>query len=146
MSAREQRAVQAVKELRRYNKLKIRVKSLQDRMEMIDSEMHGIKSSIGGDSVKSGSGDNRLDSLIDQKQKVQEDISACMSQITITERAIDALSHDERICLQRFFLDGMRANDATSALCEQLSMDASSVWRLRRQSLEDYAVLAGIIA
>lgn len=145
MSAREQRAAQAVKELRRYAKLKVRIESLQDRLEMLDAEMHGIKSSIGGDTVKSGGGDNRLDALIDQKTKVQDDINSCTAQITITERAIDALEQDERLCLQRFFFDNLHANEAANMLIDELHIEVASVWRLRQRSLINYAELAGII-
>ena len=144
MSAREQRAAQAVKELRRYAKLKVRIESLQDRLEMLDAEMHGIKSGIGGESVKSGGGNNRLDALIDQKTKVQDDINSCTAQITITERAIDALEQDERKCIERFFFENLNANEAARLLAEELVIDERNVWRLRQRSLMDYAELAGI--
>lgn len=132
----------ALDELRHYNQIKASVDNLAERIAIIDEQMRAINSALGNETIKGGGIDNKLDGLIDRKKELESELVIRQKQLTIMNTALDSLTDTERLIMQRFYVDGIIPVKANEILQDELCVDESTVWRLKKQVIPKYLIAA----
>ena len=132
----------ALDELRHYNQIKASVDNLAERIAIIDEQMRAINSALGNETIKGGGIDNKLDGLIDRKKELESELIIRQKQLTIMNTALDSLTDTERMIMQRFYVDGIIPVKANEILQDELCVDESTVWRLKKQVIPKYLIAA----
>lgn len=135
----------AILQLRRYNSTKASVINLQQQIDMLNDAMTTIKSSLGGDGSHGGSPDNKLDSIIDKKDKLKAEMDIRQRQVDIIERSLESLGEDDRNIVKRFYTDGINANRVNAMLQDELMIDERTIWRMKRNAIDHYLYAVGTI-
>ncbi len=99
--------------LTEYEKNKVLLENLQDRLSTLEALGHG------------------------ETEVVRSQVMMLSCEIRRVERALDALSKSERLALQHFYIK--RTDGASEVVCEELSVERSQAYRYRKSGLESFA-------
>ncbi len=134
---------QAENDLRLLNVRKQAIQSKKAQIRMVEADAYSLSSS-GASAVPIRGGGNqqeaRLCGMIDRKDKLRREERALRDIVRATERALAALSDDERDVLKMFYI-GERL--PVREMEERLHISRAGVYRLRERALLQFARLMG---
>lgn len=132
---------QAEQDLREYEALKVSLQNLPEQIAELREQMTAIRSP-GADSGGSHGGGTSADSriinlvcLIDDRQKT---LKENRSRVRRIERALEALSAEERRVLELFYITG--EVNAAERLMDELCVARKAVYYRREQALLQFTI------
>ncbi len=132
---------QVVERLCNYEIMCVAVKNLQDQICWLKLQQEGVHA-VRTDRVAVRCQPDRteekvLDSIV-QRQKMEMALENTRRWLRITDRALQTLSKEERLLLQKLYIHRMPG--AVAELCQRLQMEKSSVYRKRDKALDRLAL------
>ena len=136
---------EAEEKLRRYSAMRQASENIPGEIKLLQADCVALRSPTNSLRVKS-SGFGREDALINNIVKRQElawKLKLVRQWLAHTDRGLLALTPEERLVLQRFYLSPDRKSVDT--LCAELGVEQSTVYRKRDKALYHFtAALYGI--
>ena len=126
-------------DLRNLRKNEAAVESLPEDIATERARMVSIKSAASGTAPVSGGGsryDDRLNNSICLIGELEDSLKLTRREIAQTNRALAKLTDEERLLLERMYID--RQRDAVERLCEELNCDERTAWRKAAAALNSY--------
>lgn len=133
----------AKEELRSYTKLCAAQKNLQERIAALEERKVAIRTSTVSPVPTHGGGSRYEDKLLDtivQLDGLRAELAATEATVALIERGLDALTCNERLVLDKFYMN--RTADYINELCEALMVERPTVYRMAKQALYGYTVVA----
>lgn len=112
---------------------------IREELLRIDSRLTGIRSATADGSPVQGGGNGREDALLnlltsrEELLRRQRENELWISQV---ERALGCLEDEERIILDRLYVN--RQRQSVDRLCRELNLEKSTVYRRRDLALRDF--------
>lgn len=131
---------EAADKLRKYDAMRRAIQNIPEelkRLELAARSIQGTRADATG--VKGGG--YREDALIDNlvhRQELQNALEQAKLWVCTTDRALSALSQEEKQVLQRMLIYPERGGIAR--LCEELECEQSSVYRKRDRALHKFTI------
>lgn len=128
--------LEAVEKLRQYEAKKQSLKSIPEEIKRLESVICSIRSAAADSVPVSRSGSNREDMMLSNIVH-QEELKRALDQakrwVEVVEGALRVLEVDERLVLERLYINSASGN--IDRLCDELSVEKSSVYRRRDAAL-----------
>lgn len=133
----------AKEELRSYAKLRNAQRNLRDRIEMLEARKLAARTSSVSAVPLHGGGNRYEDKLLDtivQLDGLRAELAATDAMLALIERGLDALTCDERLVLDKFYMN--RTARYIDELCDTLAVEQASIYRMVKRALYNYTVAA----
>ena len=132
---------EAMERLRRYDSMRSALMNLPGEISRLKEEARKIRR-ISTEKTYVRGGENRHDDELLNNIASRQELEWSLKQVKLwlanTERGLLALSQEERLILQRFYL--YPEQGALERLCGELGVEQSSIYRKRDQALERFTV------
>lgn len=131
----------AMEDLKLHGKRIISVQNLRDEIEALECEKisaKGISDStpvMGGDINKQ---DSKLVDIISLQKRLGMQLAAVERHVNRVERALGALTRDERKVIERFYLDPQ--NYSMKRLQEELMYEKSKIYEIKDDALYNFTI------
>lgn len=132
---------EAMERLRRYDSMRAALMNLPGEISRLKEEARKIRRVSTEKTYVRGGGDGHHDALLNNiatRQELEWSLKQVKLWLANTERGLLALSQEERLILQRFYL--YPEQGAMERLCSELGVEQSSIYRKREQALERFTV------
>ncbi len=132
---------EATEKLRKYDAMRLAVQNLPEELKRLEQAACAIRSArTDGTPVKGGS--NRREDMLLSNLVCREELSRTLRQariwVSTADRALGALSPEEKLVLHRLYIHPER--NAIERLCQELSLEQSSIYRKRDQALHRFTM------
>lgn len=130
-----------MEKLRRYDAMRQAVVNIPEEIDRLEEELVSIRSVRADASPVKGSGCRREDAVLNniaQRQELAWTLGQAKSWVKITDRALGALTPEEKLVLHRLYICPERG--AVNRLCGELGVEQSSVYRKRDRALYRFTV------
>lgn len=131
---------EAADKLRKYDAMRRAVQNIPEELKRLELAARSIQSTRADATGVKGGG-YREDALIDNlvhRQELQNALEQAKLWVCTTDRALAALSAEEKKVLQRMLMSPERGG--ISRLCEELECEQSSVYRKRDRALHKFTI------
>ena len=131
---------EATEKLRKYDAMCRAIQNIPEelrRLELAALSIQGCRTNISG--IRGGC--DREDALIDNlvhRQELENALEQAQLWVCTTERALSALSGEEKKVLHGMLIDPQRGGIAR--LCEELECEQSSIYRKRDRALHKFTI------
>lgn len=130
---------EATQKLRQYDAMQLALKNLPEELKRLEEAASAIRSArFDGTPVKGGT--NRREDMLLNNLIHREELANTLSQaklwVSTTERALGALTPEEKLILYRLYMYPER--NALDRLCQELDLEQSSIYRKRDQALHRF--------
>ena len=127
---------EVIEKLRVYSFQKNALVSIPEEIERIEESMCGIRA-VATDAVL-GSGkrntcEDRLLSKITQQRMLERRLAETRSWLTTMDRALNMLSREDRLILERFYIHPAKGN--VDRLCEELAIEKPGLYKRKEKAL-----------
>lgn len=132
---------EAMDELREYEAKKSAVESLSEEIAHLRAEGVRLGGGSGTAPVKGGGTaweDKQINRII-RLEKLETSLGIVRAWLRRVDRGLDKLSSEERLILDRFFINPAKGN--VDRLCEELNLEQSTVYRHRDRALRHYTLV-----
>ena len=133
--------MQAMNDLEMYEARKIAIENISEQLRELEAEMTSIRSpgaennsGRGGESRK----DNRYINNIVSRDQLKENLKEAKRNVRRVERAMTAMTGEEKDILKRFFIK--REKEAAFDLADKLMIDRKTVYYRRELALEKFTI------
>lgn len=130
---------EATQKLRQYNAMKLALQNLPEELNRLEQAASSIRSARIDDTPVKG-GTNRREDMLLSNMVHREELVNTLSQaklwVSTTERALGALTPEEKLILYRMYMYPER--NALDRLCQELDLEQSSIYRKRDQALNRF--------
>lgn len=132
---------EATEKLSRYLAMRQALQNIPEEIRRLEADTHSLRC-VRPDqvSVKGGSG-KREDMLINSlvyRQELQDQLRKAKSWVKITDRALSALTPEEKLILHRMYI--MPEKGCIERLTAELGVEQSSIYRKRDKALHRFTV------
>ena len=127
---------EATEKLRKYDAMHLAVKNLPEEMRRLDQAACAIRSARTDATPVKGGTNRREDVLLNNivhREELRNALEQAKLWVSITDRALSALTPDEKLILYRLYMYPER--NALERLCTELGVEQSSIYRKRDQAL-----------
>lgn len=132
---------EATEKLRKYDAMHLAIKNLPEEMKRLEQAACAIRSARTDSLPIKGSTSRKEDMLL-SNLVCREELSQALEQarlwVSITDRALGALSTEEKLVLYRLYVYPER--NAMERLCQELHLEQSSIYRKRDQALHRFTM------
>lgn len=129
---------EAEEKLRKYEVRKMALENIPEELRRLDAEYTGIRSQLSN--TERGGGRSQEEKLLDnivRRGELARQLRGARSWCNLVEKGLAALSEEDRLVLQRFYIHPQE--NAAFRLCEELHLrEESSVYRRRNRALEKF--------
>lgn len=132
---------EALHKLRTYGAMRQAVINIPEELERLEQEAQSIRSvQFDSPTVRSGGQkwENAMINNLVQRQELAQNFSQAQSLVRTTDRAMKALTPEEKLVLQRLYIFPERGG--LNRLCEELGVEQSSVYRKRDKALQRFTM------
>ena len=132
---------EAMEKLRRLDAMHQSLQNLPEEISRLEQEACGIRSARTDGTAVKGGGSGREDALLNNlvhRQELQRTLEQARSWVRITDRALGALSPEEKLIMHRLYICPERG--AIGRLCTELDVEQSSIYRKRDRALRKFTV------
>lgn len=132
---------EAIEKLRQYEAKRLAVKNIPMEIKRLELDMRSIRSATSDGSPVSGGGSGREDmylSNIVHREELERALEQAEIWVSLTEAALDLLSKEERLLLDRFYIHPEKC--ATDRLAGDLHVDAKTVYRRKDEALRKFTI------
>lgn len=131
----------AIQDLRKYNYLVTSIENIPKRIEALEYAFENIKgATISPVPIKGGTSqheDKLLDNIV-ERQRLQMLYTVDKMLLDIIERGLNALDENERLVLERFYIN--RHKDHVERLMEELNYEKSAIYELKDRALYKFTI------
>ncbi len=132
---------EAMDRLRQYDAMRLAVTNIPQEIKRLEAAATAMRSArTDGAVVLSGVGrweEAILDNMMN-RQELRWRLEQAESWLTCMDRALGALSGEEKLVLQRFYICPEKGS--VERLCSELGLESSSVYRKRDKALRRFTV------
>ena len=131
---------EATERLQKLQAMRQAIHSIPREIERLELEAEGIRG-LAMDTVRVTGGGKREDALLSNlvhRQELQSAFYQADSWVTTVEGALEVLSPEERLVLERLYI--YHEKRGIERLCEELQMEHSSVYRKRDRALRMFTL------
>lgn len=132
----------AVDKLKQYEAKRLSLEIIPREIEEIETTMTSIRSArVDGTAIKNSSGNGREAMLLNcivKKDELKRNLECAKLWISIVEKALSILDQEERVILDRFFIQSERC--AADRLAGDLHIEVSTVYRRREKALRKFTI------
>ena len=132
---------EAADKLRRYESVCLAVKNLEAELRRLEEANRTIRTVrtdlVTVDRSVGRKEDHLLDNIVCQ-QELAAVLKDAKNWLAIMERAMDTVKAEERLLLKKFYISP--GSECIEALCNQLGVEKSSVYRRRDQALRNFTL------
>lgn len=132
---------EAIEKLRQYEAKRLAVKTIPMEIKRLELDMRSIRSATSDGSPVSGGGSGREDmylSNIVHREELERALEQAEIWVSLTEAALDLLSKEERLLLDRFYIHPEKC--AADRLAGDLHVDAKTVYRRKDEALRKFTI------
>lgn len=132
---------EAKEKLRRYNAVRLATINIPQELERLEIDARSIRSAKTDVTPVAGGGNKREEALINNilhRQELTWTLQQAQLWLQITDRALSALSSDEKQILHRLYIYPEKGG--LERLCKELGMETSSVYRRRDKALKHFTI------
>lgn len=132
---------EAADKLRVHQARKDSLTSIADEIKRLADEVTGIRSATTDGTPVSGGNSTREDRLVNniaKRQELQRTHKITRSLVRQVETALAALDDDERLVLDRMFINRSKGN--VDRLCEELRVEKAQVYRRKDSALRHFTI------
>ena len=137
---------EAIEKLRKYDAMRQAIVNIPEEISRLEIAACSIRSAKTDGTPVKGGGNGREDMLLNNlvhRQELNWSYEQAQSWLKSTDRALSALTPEEKLVLHRFYICPERGS--VDRLCSQLGVEQSSVYRKRDKALHKFTVaLSGI--
>lgn len=129
--------------LRKHRMAQASIKNIDLRIEELEAVLEGFnavrydRESVQGGDINSE--ETRRCNIIDQLTELRHNRIGVQADIDYVDRALDELDDDERLVIDRMYIN--RVDDPCSTLCAELGVSQRTIYRIRDNALDNFALL-----
>jgi len=131
----------AIEDLKLHEKRKMSIQNLREKIEALECE----KSSLRGtsDSVPVMGGDinrqeTKIVNAISEQERLRIQLQSVAKHVNRVERALNSLTENERLVLDRFYINGQK--DCIARLQNDLGYEKAHIYRVKDKALYDFTI------
>ncbi len=132
---------EAMDRLRQYDAMCLAAINISQEIKRLEAASTAIRGArMDGNAVQS-SGGRREEAILDNMMSRQEllwRLEQAENWLSCTDRALSALSGEEKLVLQRFYISPEKGS--VERLCSELGLESSSIYRKRDKALRHFTV------
>lgn len=132
---------EATEKLRRYHAMQLATMNLPQEIHRLTLDARRIRSARTDSTPVSGGGNGREEALLNNlihRQELENALKQAKLWTGSTEWALSVLQPGEKLVLHRLLICPERG--AVEKLCEELDLEASSVYRKRDEALKNFTL------
>lgn len=132
---------EAMDRLRQYDAMRLAVTNIPQEIRRLEAASQLIRSARTDSIAVLSGGGRREEVILDNmmnRQELQWRLEQAQSWLSCTDRALGALSGEEKLVLQRFYICPEKGS--VERLCSELGLESSSVYRKRDKALRHFSV------
>lgn len=132
---------EAIDKLKKYEAKKNSLKSIPEEIQSLESQMHAIRSASADGNPVRGGGNGREDMLLScicKQEELKESYRSAKRWIKLVDTALDILTEDERLILDRFYIHPTKGS--VDKLCEELGLEKSAVYDRKSKALYRFTI------
>jgi len=132
---------EAIEKLRKYDAMRQAVQNIPEEISRLEIAACSIRSAQTDGTPVKGGGNRREDMLLNNlvhRQELEWSYQQAQSWLKAADRALSALSPEEKLVLHRFYICPERGS--VDRLCQQLGVEQSSVYRKRDKALHRFTL------
>lgn len=133
--------MQAMNDLEMYEARKTAIENISEQLRELEAEMTSIRSP-GAENSYGGGGESRKDNRyinnIVSRDRLKENLKEAKRNVKRVERAMTALSDEEKDILKRFFIK--REKEAAFDLADKFGIERKTVYYRRDLALEKFTI------
>lgn len=129
---------EAIDELKSYEARKAAIRNLKEKIEAVELDMKSLKAAKTEEASGRGSGDpqDTLLSKIVERDQLKDQLAATERKVAITERCLAALTAEQRMILERFYVS--RRQGFVEDLAFELNIEKSMVYNKKNAALKQF--------
>lgn len=132
---------EAKEKLRRYDAMRLATINIPEEIARLEMDAQSIRSAKWDDPTVTGSGSRKEDALLNNiihRQELIWTLQQAQSWLKITDRALTALTSEEKQLLHRLYIYPEPGN--VDRLCRDLGVEVSSIYRRRDRALRHFTM------
>ena len=132
---------EAIDKLQQYEAKRQALISIPMELAQLEATMTGVRSSRTDSSAVKGGGsgyEDRMLSLIVRKEELERSLECAQLWVDEVTGALKILNKDERLILDRFYINHMKGN--LDRLCEELFLEKSAAYRRKDAALRKFTI------
>lgn len=131
---------ESMEELREYEAKRLAAENIPEEVRQLKAQMAKLGGSSNSTPVKGGGSqwEDRQINLIVKIEKLKTSLAYARDWVSKVERGLDALSAEERLILDRFYINPAKGN--VDRLCGDLCLEKSSVYDRKDKALRHYTL------
>lgn len=129
----------AIDDLRTINYWTEFLRHSEERLAALDADIASIHSALKDATPVQGgtsTAEDRLISNIDERGRLAANINSVNVRLKVIRGALDALTADEQLILDRFFIN--RVDRYIDRLCDELNIEQAQVYRRKDEALRHF--------
>lgn len=131
----------AINRLRDHNARVVALDTIPEQIEALELQYSSIRSATTDSEPVSGGTNRREDMLVDnilKREMLRSNLEIAEREANITEKALSALTADERRILELFYIN--RTHDYIDRLCDELCVERSRVYTMKDEALRKFCL------
>ena len=131
---------ESIEELREYTAKKTAVENMPEEIRQLKAQMEKLGGSSGSTPVKGGGSqwEDRQINMIVKIEKLKFSLAYARNWVSKVERGLSALSSEERMILDRFYITPAKGN--VDRLCGDLHLEKTAVYVRKDAALRRYTL------
>lgn len=134
--------IEATAKLREYTARKAAIVSLPLEIKRLEADYGRIRSASADGTPVHGGGSTREDMLLSNiclREELAQQLADTQAWLEIVDRALAALTDDERLVLDRFYINPHKGS--VERLCDELSLERAGVYKRKDKALRHFTVV-----
>lgn len=132
----------AVQRLRDYEDRKTAVENITEQIKALEDRYTSIRSATtDGTPVQGGNENKREEMLIHNiatREELKKNLDIIQHEISVTEKALDTLTEEEKLILTRFFI--LRQKGYVERLCDELYISKTGLYNKKEAALKKFTL------
>lgn len=132
---------EAVEKLKQYIPRKLSLNNIPLEINRLESSMEGIRSTVSDGSLRKGSAGSQDDMYLSNmfhRGELERAMEQAASWVDMVEAALEILSDEERLILERFYMRPEKG--AADRLAGDLRIDVKTVYRKKDDALRRFTI------
>ena len=131
----------SIERLRDYRARKEALVIIPEQIEARELNFTAIRAATTDNTAVKGGGNKRDEALINNiamREQLKMNLDIAKKEVEITERGLFELTEEQQTVLLRFFVN--RSQKHVDALCDELALEKSSVYKLKDEALRSFTM------
>lgn len=131
----------AIADLRKYAAMKDSLTNIPERIRALEIKFKSVKSGSSDSTPVQGGGSRIEDAWLDnivERERLKLLYHADVRMVKLIERGLAALTQEERLTVQLFYID--RPRDHIETLCSSLGCEKTQVYRIKDIALYKFTI------